>query len=223
MNTSSNSTTIAPTTAQRRLMRDLRDLSQNPVDGINAAPVSADNIFQWNAILDGPEESLFEDASFVLTLKFPQDYPNHPPEVKFVTRVFHPNICKRFEQRTNIDPNCVALFLPRYGWIDLFGYLTATLECEFRCFDSADIHSFVIDRSQSSVTGELRSSDALSESSSRIRTTRSRVHRSATDGRWRRREWRWQIDSREEECYSHDNDKYASSYGEWLVSSSSLD
>ena len=89
-------TTTTSTTAQRRLMRDLRDLTQNPVEGINAAPVSSDNIFQWNAILDGPEDSLFEDASFVLTLKFPQDYPNHPPDVKFVTKVFHPNICKVF-------------------------------------------------------------------------------------------------------------------------------
>ncbi|CAF3157801.1 unnamed protein product [Rotaria sp. Silwood2] len=85
-------TTTTAITAQRRLMRDLRDLSQNPVEGINAAPVSADNIFHWNAILDGPEDSLFEDGSFVLSLKFPQDYPNHPPDVKFVTKVFHPNI-----------------------------------------------------------------------------------------------------------------------------------
>jgi ubiquitin-conjugating enzyme E2 A len=94
MSSASNPTTTTATTAQRRLMRDLRDLTQNPVEGINAAPISADNIFQWNAILDGPDDSLFEDASFVLTLKFPQDYPNHPPDVKFVTRVFHPNICK---------------------------------------------------------------------------------------------------------------------------------
>jgi ubiquitin-protein ligase len=90
----STTTSTSATTAQRRLMRDLRDLTQNPVEGINAAPTNADNIFQWNAILDGPEDSLFEDASFVLTLKFPQDYPNHPPAVKFVTKVFHPNICK---------------------------------------------------------------------------------------------------------------------------------
>ena len=103
---SSQSTTMAPTLAQRRLMRDLRDLTQNPVEGINAAPISADNIFQWNAILDGPEDSLFEDASFVLTLKFPQDYPNHPPEVKFVTRVFHPNIC---EQRRRDVMNFLTL------------------------------------------------------------------------------------------------------------------
>jgi len=94
MSSTANPTTTTSTTAQRRLMRDLRDLTQNPVEGINAAPVSTDNIFQWNAILDGPEDSLFEDASFVLTLKFPQDYPNHPPDVKFVTKVFHPNICK---------------------------------------------------------------------------------------------------------------------------------
>ncbi|CAF1349567.1 unnamed protein product [Adineta ricciae] len=90
--TRASTTTTTSVTAQRRLMRDLRDLTQNPVEGINAAPVSADNIFQWNAILEGPEDSLFEDATFVLTLKFPGDYPNHPPEVKFVTKVFHPNI-----------------------------------------------------------------------------------------------------------------------------------
>ena len=88
--------TTTSTTAQRRLMRDLRDLTQNPVEGINAAPANTDNIFEWNAILDGPEDSHFEDASFVLTLKFPQDYPNHPPVVKFVTKVFHPNICTSF-------------------------------------------------------------------------------------------------------------------------------
>ncbi|CAF0984241.1 unnamed protein product [Rotaria sordida] len=93
--TSSSNVPMATTTAitaQRRLMRDLRDLTQNPVEGINAAPVNSDNIFHWNAILDGPEDSLFEDGSFVLSLKFPQDYPNHPPEVKFVTKIFHPNI-----------------------------------------------------------------------------------------------------------------------------------
>ncbi|CAF1040801.1 unnamed protein product [Rotaria sp. Silwood1] len=84
--------TTTAITAQRRLMRDLRDLTQHPVEGITAAPVHPDNIFYWNAILDGPEDSLFEDGSFVLSLKFPQDYPNHPPEVKFVTKVFHPNI-----------------------------------------------------------------------------------------------------------------------------------
>jgi ubiquitin-protein ligase len=106
MSSTSNPTTTTTTTAQRRLMRDLRDLTQNPVEGINAAPVSADNIFQWNAILDGPEDSLFEDASFVLTLKFPQDYPNHPPDVKFVTKVFHPNICKRLFVKFEIKFYC---------------------------------------------------------------------------------------------------------------------
>ncbi|CAF1544864.1 unnamed protein product [Rotaria magnacalcarata] len=84
--------TTSTITAQRRLMRDLRDLTQHPVEGINAAPISSDNIFYWNAILDGPEDSLFEDGNFVLSLKFPQDYPNRAPEVKFITKIFHPNI-----------------------------------------------------------------------------------------------------------------------------------
>lgn len=111
-------TTTSATTAQRRLMRDLRDLTQNPVEGINAAPISADNIFQWNAILDGPDDSLFEDASFVLTLKFPQDYPNHPPDVKFVTRVFHPNICTFILCLTSALVS-YSFVSDRYGWFDL--------------------------------------------------------------------------------------------------------
>lgn len=109
------STTTTSVTAQRRLMRDLRDLTQNPVEGINAAPVSADNIFQWNAILDGPEDSLFEDATFVLTLRFPGDYPNHPPEVKFVTKVFHPNICKRLflSKSSFVSLICIQIWMVR--------------------------------------------------------------------------------------------------------------
>ena len=101
--TSSNVEAIT-TTAQRRLMRDLRNLTQNPVEGINAAPVSTGNIFHWNAIIDGPDESLFENGSFFLTLQFPEDYPNNPPLVKFITKIFHPNICK-------IKYSCLDIFL----------------------------------------------------------------------------------------------------------------
>ena len=34
----------------------------------------------------------FEDGSFRLTLTFSEAYPNKPPTVRFVSKMFHPNI-----------------------------------------------------------------------------------------------------------------------------------
>jgi ubiquitin-conjugating enzyme E2 A len=77
--------------AVRRLQQDFRQLIKNKVDGIDASP-SADNLFIWNAIICGPEESIYESGAFQLQLLFPDDYPLRPPQVRFITKVFHPNV-----------------------------------------------------------------------------------------------------------------------------------
>lgn len=43
----------------------------------------------WN--LNVPENILFYIGTFKLTLQFSEDYPNKPPTVRFVSRMFHPN------------------------------------------------------------------------------------------------------------------------------------
>jgi ubiquitin-conjugating enzyme E2 A len=40
------------------------------------------------AIADTP----FEDGTFKLLLQFDESYPNKPPTVKFLSRMFHPNV-----------------------------------------------------------------------------------------------------------------------------------
>mmetsp|Transcript_21478 Transcript_21478/g.55800 ORF Transcript_21478/g.55800 Transcript_21478/m.55800 type:complete len:127 (-) Transcript_21478:718-1098(-) len=40
----------------------------------------------------GPEDSLYEGGFFNAEMKFPQDYPNHPPKLKFTTDIWHPNV-----------------------------------------------------------------------------------------------------------------------------------
>ena len=34
----------------------------------------------------------FQDRTFKLTLEFSEEYPNKPPVVKFLSKMFHPNI-----------------------------------------------------------------------------------------------------------------------------------
>ncbi len=83
-------------TAKRRLMKDYKNLRKNPRDGISARP-TADDIMRWQACIVGPVDTLFEGATFNMTMKFENDYPKSPPHVRFETFVFHPNIYKNGE------------------------------------------------------------------------------------------------------------------------------
>jgi len=38
-----------------------------------------------------PHETPFEDGTFKLTIEFTEEYPNKPPTVRFVSKMFHPN------------------------------------------------------------------------------------------------------------------------------------
>mmetsp|Transcript_32293 Transcript_32293/g.108792 ORF Transcript_32293/g.108792 Transcript_32293/m.108792 type:complete len:128 (+) Transcript_32293:118-501(+) len=40
----------------------------------------------------GPAETLYEGGFFKAKLIFPNMFPNEPPEMRFITKMFHPNI-----------------------------------------------------------------------------------------------------------------------------------
>jgi len=72
-------------------MRDFKRLQDDPPTGVSAVPTN-NNIMLWNAVIFGPEETPFEGGTFRLTIEFTEEYPNKPPTVKFVSKMFHPNV-----------------------------------------------------------------------------------------------------------------------------------
>ena len=72
-------------------MRDFRRLQNDPPSGISGAPLDSD-IMKWQAVIFGPDDTPWEGGTFNLMLEFGEDYPNKPPTVRFVTKMFHPNI-----------------------------------------------------------------------------------------------------------------------------------
>eukprot|EP00048_Salpingoeca_helianthica_P016320 m.231669 g.231669 ORF g.231669 m.231669 type:complete len:183 (-) comp18441_c0_seq1:18-566(-) len=77
--------------ARRRLMKDFKGLKDDAPSGIMAAP-SEHNIMLWNAVIFGPADTPFEDGVFKLTIEFTEEYPNKAPKVRFVSKIFHPNV-----------------------------------------------------------------------------------------------------------------------------------
>lgn len=58
----------------------------------SAGPKSPSNLSHWNAIIIGPSDSPYENGTFHLDVIFPKNYPFDPPKVKFITKIYHPNI-----------------------------------------------------------------------------------------------------------------------------------
>ncbi|OAO17207.1 ubiquitin-conjugating enzyme E2 [Blastocystis sp. ATCC 50177/Nand II] len=75
----------------KRLLRDLKNLKKDPPNGIAAAPIE-NNIYKWEGVIIGPDDSPFEGGVFKLLLEFQDNYPNSAPAVKFITKIFHPNV-----------------------------------------------------------------------------------------------------------------------------------
>merc|ERR1712070_36593 len=74
------------------LVSQLKELNKNPIEGFSAGLVSDEDIFLWEIMVMGPPDTLYEGGFFKATLKFPKDFPQMPPEMKFVSDVFHPNV-----------------------------------------------------------------------------------------------------------------------------------
>mmetsp|Transcript_39123 Transcript_39123/g.97914 ORF Transcript_39123/g.97914 Transcript_39123/m.97914 type:complete len:162 (+) Transcript_39123:106-591(+) len=89
---SSASSSTTPHSANLRLLADFRSLQSDAPEGISASPVSDDNMFIWEATIVGPDETPWEGGIFSLTIRIPPNYPDRPPNVRFTTEMFHPNV-----------------------------------------------------------------------------------------------------------------------------------
>eukprot|EP00484_Ammonia_sp_Unknown_P030501 CAMPEP_0197039090 /NCGR_PEP_ID=MMETSP1384-20130603/15944_1 /TAXON_ID=29189 /ORGANISM="Ammonia sp." /LENGTH=209 /DNA_ID=CAMNT_0042469633 /DNA_START=109 /DNA_END=738 /DNA_ORIENTATION=- len=75
-----------------RVQKELQQLLLNPPDGISACPVSKDDLLQWIATIQGPENTPYHGGKFYLNIKFGENYPFEPPKVTFKTKIYHCNI-----------------------------------------------------------------------------------------------------------------------------------
>ncbi|XP_018333016.1 ubiquitin-conjugating enzyme E2-22 kDa [Agrilus planipennis] len=51
-----------------------------------------DSFTELKGEIAGPPDTPYEGGNFVLEIKVPETYPFNPPKVRFVTKIWHPNI-----------------------------------------------------------------------------------------------------------------------------------
>ncbi|PWN51133.1 putative ubiquitin-conjugating enzyme E2 [Violaceomyces palustris] len=97
------------------LKRQLQELRKHPVDGFSAGLKDESNLFEWEIMIIGPNDTLYEGGFLKAELIFPPEYPLMPPTMKFITPMWHPNIF----------PNgnvCISILHPpekdQYGYED---------------------------------------------------------------------------------------------------------
>lgn len=77
----------------KRIIKETERLVADSPPGISAIPHD-DNLRYFDVIIDGPGDSPFESGKFKLELFLPEEYPMGAPKVRFLTKIYHPNIDK---------------------------------------------------------------------------------------------------------------------------------
>merc|ERR1712114_85248 len=98
----------------KRLGHDLKGLAQDAPEGIEAKPLDS-CYYHWQASITGPVGSPYEGWVFYLYLKVPMLYPFRPPEVRFLTKIFHPNV-NRHGELYRTDKQAFDLIAREWTW-----------------------------------------------------------------------------------------------------------
>jgi len=76
----------------KRLAGDLKNLKKKPIEGITAGLIDENDLTKWKGRVEGAKGTPFEGGYFHFKINIPENYPFEPPEVKMITKVYHPNI-----------------------------------------------------------------------------------------------------------------------------------
>ena len=80
--------------AIRRLREEYTDLIRNPIIEfcVTVSLINEQDLFKWYCIFIGSQDTPYKEGIFRVKLTFPQDYPSHPPKIKFITPIYHINV-----------------------------------------------------------------------------------------------------------------------------------
>ncbi|PWW75158.1 hypothetical protein C7212DRAFT_352788 [Tuber magnatum] len=77
---------------RRRILKELDDMAKDTTSGMYATPVDIADMTHLQGRFAGPPGTPYEGGEFVVDIKLPDNYPFMPPRMKFITKIWHPNV-----------------------------------------------------------------------------------------------------------------------------------
>ena len=79
---------------EQRIRKELKDTINGieQIEGSAGPDPLSDNIFHWEGVFTGPPDTPYSRGRFHISIDFPDDYPKVKPNIKFITKIYHPNI-----------------------------------------------------------------------------------------------------------------------------------
>lgn len=80
--------------AAQRIKREFKEVIKSEEIAKCAIKVELvnDSLTELKGEIAGPPDTPYEGGNFVLEIKVPETYPFNPPKVRFITKIWHPNI-----------------------------------------------------------------------------------------------------------------------------------
>ncbi|KAG0437153.1 Ubiquitin-conjugating enzyme E2 D3 [Dictyocoela muelleri] len=86
--------------AKKRIIKEISKIKEEKtkptkdptIECFDIIPSEDNDILVWYAIIRPHEESIYHGGTFKLKIVFSIEYPYRPPKIKFLTKIYHPNI-----------------------------------------------------------------------------------------------------------------------------------
>lgn len=77
---------------QQRVQKEIRNIIKDVASGVSVELKDASSLQFMVGSLQGPKDTPYEGGLFYVDIELDDQYPFVPPKMKFITKVWHPNI-----------------------------------------------------------------------------------------------------------------------------------
>ncbi|KAI9483155.1 MAG: hypothetical protein EXX96DRAFT_131957 [Benjaminiella poitrasii] len=83
---------MASLNMKKRILNEIKDVSEDTTAPLAVHVPDDSNIYHLVGSITGPPDTPYEGGIFLLDIQLNSNHPFKPPKIKFITKVYHPNV-----------------------------------------------------------------------------------------------------------------------------------